>query len=307
MNILGFSHLEPFTTYYHDTNVSLAIDGAPVFSALEERYSRVKHHAGFPAGALNGLRQMTGFEVKNADVIVVPENRRQEGSGRRPLVTNSGEANWPIELFAGSIGFDGRIEYCDHQLAHASAAFRLSPFDEALVITLDGIAAEQELRWNRASTRVGEVGARIAAHDRAAPSRSQLSAGSVANLADDLRTVWQVPTTDARVKKRIVGAVIKEVVVDIDAEAGEIILLLHWTGGIHTELRLPRRRREQRDSTSQDIMTVVRQLVLIANDELIAGILNRNKLTTGRGNRWTRERVTPLRSHHKISPVDLNR
>src|SRR5271168_2704328 len=74
----------------------------------------------------------------------------------------------------------------------------------------------------------------------------------------------------------------------------------HWMGGIHTELRLPRRRRGQRDSTSQDIVTAVRQLVSIANDELIAGILNRNKLTTGRGNRWTRERVTALRSHHKI-------
>ena len=40
--------------------------------------------------------------------------------------------------------------------------------------------------------------------------------------------------------------------------------------------------------------------MLIANDDLIAGMLNRNKLTTGHGNRWTRERVTSLRSHHKI-------
>ncbi len=39
---------------------------------------------------------------------------------------------------------------------------------------------------------------------------------------------------------------------------------------------------------------------VIANDELIAGILNRTKLTTGHGNRWTRERVTALRLHHKI-------
>jgi hypothetical protein len=162
------------------------------------------------------------------------------------------------------------------------------------------VAAELELRWNRALTRVGEVEARIAAHDRAAPSRSELSAGSFANLADDLRTVWQSPTTDARLKKRIVRAVIREVVADINAEAGEIILFVHWMGGIHTELRLPRRRRGQRNSTSQDIITAVRQLVLIASDELVAGILNRNKLTTGRGNRWTRERVTALRSHHKI-------
>jgi len=162
------------------------------------------------------------------------------------------------------------------------------------------VAAELELRWNRALERVDEIEARIAAHDRAAPPRSELSVVSFATLADDLQTVWQAPTTDARLKKRIVRAVIKEVIADIDAEAGEVILFLHWMGGIHTELRLPRRRRGQRNSTSQDIITAVRQLVLIANDDLIAGILNRNKLTTGHGNRWTRERVTALRSHHKI-------
>ena len=93
---------------------------------------------------------------------------------------------------------------------------------------------------------------------------------------------------------------IREVVADIDADAGEIVLLIHWMGGTHSELRLPRRRRGQRNSTAPDIIVSVRQLVLIANDDLIAGILNRNKLTTGHGNRWTRERVTSLRSHHKI-------
>src|ERR1700740_3720686 len=71
-------------------------------------------------------------------------------------------------------------------------------------------------------------------------------------------------------------------------------------GGIHPELRRPRRRRGQRDSTSQDIVTAVRQLVLIANDELIAGILNRNGLKTGNGHRWTRERVTSMRSNYRI-------
>ena len=48
------------------------------------------------------------------------------------------------------------------------------------------------------------------------------------------------------------------------------------------------------------ICSGLQALVLIANDGLIAGLLNRNKLTTGNGNRWTRERVTSLRSHHKI-------
>src|SRR5580700_10040849 len=92
------------------------------------------------------------------------------------------------------------------------------------------VAAELELRWNRALTRVSEMEARIAAHDRAAPPRSELSAVSFVTLADDLQTVWQAPTTDVRLKKRIVRAVIKEVVADVDAEAGEIILFLHWMG-----------------------------------------------------------------------------
>ena len=93
---------------------------------------------------------------------------------------------------------------------------------------------------------------------------------------------------------------IQEVVADIDDNAAEVILVVHWMGGIHTEIRLPRRRRGQRNSTSPDIIAAVRLLVRIANDDLIAGILNRNKLLTGHGNRWTRERVTALRSHHRI-------
>jgi hypothetical protein len=64
--------------------------------------------------------------------------------------------------------------------------------------------------------------------------------------------------------------------------------------------RLQRRRRGQRNSTSPDVILAIRQLVLVAGDDLIAGLLNRNGLKTGHGNRWTRERVTALRSHHKI-------
>jgi hypothetical protein len=108
------------------------------------------------------------------------------------------------------------------------------------------------------------------------------------------------PTTDARLKKRIVRTLIHEVVADIDDKASEIVLFVHWVGGVHSEIRLPKRRRGQRNSTSTDVIASVRQLVLIAKDDLIAGILNRNGFATGNGNRWTRERVTALRSHHRI-------
>lgn len=162
------------------------------------------------------------------------------------------------------------------------------------------VAAELELRWNRALTRVGEIETRIAAHDTATPQPSPPSEMDITALAGNLRAVWSAPTTDTRLKKRIVRTVIHEVVADIDDAASDIVLVIHWIGGVHTELCLPKRRRGQRNSTSGDIITAVRQLVLIANDDLIAGILNRNGLVTGHGNRWTRERVTALRSYHKI-------
>ncbi len=162
------------------------------------------------------------------------------------------------------------------------------------------MAGELEARWNRALTRVAEVEHRIAAHDAAAPPQTVLAPISFATLAEDLQTVWTAPTTDARLKKRIVRTVIHEVVADIDDKASEIVLLIHWIGGVHTEIRLPKRRRGQRNSTAPEIIAAVRQLVLVASDDLIAGILNRNGLLTGHGNRWTRERVTALRSHHKI-------
>jgi DNA invertase Pin-like site-specific DNA recombinase len=161
------------------------------------------------------------------------------------------------------------------------------------------VASELERRWNQALTRVSETEARIAAHDQATPERNA-TVGSFATLAEDLRAIWKSPAADARLKKRIVRTVIQEVIADTDAQAGETILVIHWMGGIHTELRLPRRRGGQRNHTSPDIVAAVRQLVLIADDALIAGILNRNRLITGRGNRWTRERVTALRSHHRI-------
>ncbi len=148
------------------------------------------------------------------------------------------------------------------------------------------VAGELEGRWNKALARVSEIESKIASHDAAVPTPKAEST-SLATLAADLRTVWIAPTTDARLKKRITRTVIHEVMADIDRDTSEIVLLVHWRG--------------QRNSTSADVIAAVRQLVLIASDDLIAGILNRNGLLTGHGNRWTRERVTALRSHHRIA------
>src|SRR6202165_3555407 len=161
------------------------------------------------------------------------------------------------------------------------------------------VASELEARWNRSLVHVAEVEGKLAAHNASTPAPAAAPA-SLGVLASNLRTVWSAPTTDARVKKRIVRTLIQEVVADIDDAASEIVLIVHWVGGAHSELRLPKRRRGQRNSTSADIIQAVRQLVLITSDDLIAGLLNRNGLKTGNGNRWTRERVTSMRSYYHI-------
>ena len=63
---------------------------------------------------------------------------------------------------------------------------------------------------------------------------------------------------------------------------------------------MPRRRRGQRNATAADVVEAIRSLSLIARDDVIAGVLNRNGLKTGHGNRWTRERVTGVRSSYRI-------
>src|SRR5262249_16369969 len=162
------------------------------------------------------------------------------------------------------------------------------------------VAAELELRWNRALERVTELEGRIEKHLGETPTTAPTSPEQFATLAVDLKAVWRDPTADVRLKKRIVRELIREVIADLDEQGGEIILVVHWMGGVHTELRLPRRRRGQRNSTAAKIVEAVRALALVCSDDVIAGLLNRNGLRTGHGNRWTRERVTSLRSHYEI-------
>jgi DNA invertase Pin-like site-specific DNA recombinase len=167
------------------------------------------------------------------------------------------------------------------------------------------VAAELERRWNQALQRVDEIDARIQQHLQQQPLTVAPTREEFENLAADLEGVWNDPHADVRVKKRVVRTLIQEVVVDVDAAVGEIIVLIHWKGGGHTELRLPRRRRGQnRRHTAPEIVMAVRTLAHICADDVMASALNRSGLLTGRGNRWTRERVTALRAHHDIPRFD---
>jgi DNA invertase Pin-like site-specific DNA recombinase len=170
------------------------------------------------------------------------------------------------------------------------------------------VADELERRWNSALHRVREIEERIHQHvsnhhQAVVPTREEFE-----SLAADLETVWRNPHADVRLKKRLVRTLIHEIVVDTDPEAGEVILVIHWKGGVHTELRVPRRRRGQcATHTSKNVVDAVRVLARICPDDLLANVLNRNGLVTGRGNRWTRERMVSLRTHHDIACYDRER
>ncbi len=91
------------------------------------------------------------------------------------------------------------------------------------------VTVELEARWNKALAHAAEVEAKITIHDAARPVPAADPA-TLASLAADLKIVWTGPTTDARLKKRIVRTLIHEVVADIDDAASEIVLIVHWVG-----------------------------------------------------------------------------
>ena len=163
------------------------------------------------------------------------------------------------------------------------------------------VADELERRWNAALERERDIEAKVERERAHSEQREPPSLEQFHELARELRDVWTAPQTDVRLKKRIIRTLIEEIVVDIDNEQRELVLLIHWKGGIHSELRLAKRRRGQNNAqATPDVVDAIRVLARICPDAAIAAYLNRNGALTGRGNRWTRERVTSSRSTRQI-------
>jgi excisionase family DNA binding protein len=128
------------------------------------------------------------------------------------------------------------------------------------------------------------------------------------SLAQDLPAVWNAPATDMRLKQRIVRILIREIVVDIDEEKHEIVMLLHWAGGRHSELRIKKSTAGQhRYCTKLEAVEVVRRMAGQFSDEQIAATLNRLGMRTGVGNTWNERRVYSLRYHHQLPDYDATR
>ena len=162
------------------------------------------------------------------------------------------------------------------------------------------VAATLEQRWNAALERVAGLEQRLVQlavppAPPAPPTRATLLA-----LAQEFPAVWADPATEARTKKRLVRLLIDEILVS-ERDPRALELLIHWTGGKHTRLHVPRNRTGQhRRCTDRAVVDVVRDLARRVPDAQIARLLNRLGYRTGAGNTWTQQRVVSLRHAHTI-------
>ena len=169
------------------------------------------------------------------------------------------------------------------------------------------VAAELEARWNVALQTVQEREQRLEGFDHETESVPLPNRQVLVSLAQDLPALWNDRSTDMRQKQRIVRILIREIVADVDQTGQEIVLLIHWAGGRHSELRLKKSQTgKHRHCTDLQAIEVIRKMAGRFPDEQIAATLNRLRLRTGVDNPWNESRVYSVRHHHHLPAFDPN-
>jgi hypothetical protein len=102
-------------------------------------------------------------------------------------------------------------------------------------------------------------------------------------------------------RQRIVRILIAEIVADVDQENQQIVLLIHWTGGQHSELRVKKNATGKHSRcTSLEAIEIIRRMAGKFPDDQIASTLNRLGLKTGAGNTWREGNIRTVRSYHQL-------
>ena len=161
------THILGISAFYHDSAACILRDGDIVAAAQEERFTRRKGDASFPANAVEFCLQRAGVEA--GDLAFVAFYDKPLLKFERILETYLGVAPRGLKQFllAGplwikeklfmdrslreELGYDGDILYAEHHESHAASAFYPSPFEEAAILTIDGVG-----EWATASMGVGE-------------------------------------------------------------------------------------------------------------------------------------------------------
>lgn len=166
------------------------------------------------------------------------------------------------------------------------------------------VAVELERRWETALETMQGTEERLVAAKATRQTKEPPSVEQLRGLALDLERVWNAPETDVRLKKRLIRALIEEIVVNVSSERSMIELAVHWKGGMHTDISVPKfRTGENATDTSHEVVDVIRTLALVCSDKTIAAWLGRNEIKTGRGGRWTWKQVASVRNYRSIPPA----
>ena len=152
MNILGIN------AYHGDASASLVIDGQLVSAVEEERFNRIKHWAGFPSESIRWCLQEGGIEAADLDHVAISFNPRANFSRRLSFVLKNRPSPRAIldrlkrqgktlgleDQFADTVGLKreqvkAKFHRLEHHQTHVAAGFLISPFDEASVLSVDGM------------------------------------------------------------------------------------------------------------------------------------------------------------------------
>lgn len=149
MKILGIS------CYYHDSAVSLIVDGKVVAAAAEERFSRVKHDNRFPKKAIEFCLQQANLASNEVDAVVFYEKpilklerifaQHIDYFPKSYLRFIRHMAQWLTHrlrfrsIIKEELNYFGKIYFIDHHLSHAASTYYLSNFSSASIVTIDGV------------------------------------------------------------------------------------------------------------------------------------------------------------------------
>lgn len=124
-------------------------------------------------------------------------------------------------------------------------------------------------------------------------------------LGNDFTAVWNHPACSMTSKKKIARTLINEIVVDLDEAAQTLQMVIHWHGGCHTALTLPKPQSGAvAHKTALEDIELITKMARRYGDDEIARVLSKLGRRTGKGNRWSKSRVAYVRKKYAIDPPD---
>ena len=167
------------------------------------------------------------------------------------------------------------------------------------------VARELEARWNGALERASQLEQKRDDLRAASATKPTIDRAQLFKLAHDLPTAWNAPSTDTGTKQRLSHILVQEIVFGLDDAANEAVLLIHWTGGRHTEVRVPRvKTGRYPGDIAPSAVDALRELAGHWPDRELAVSLNRMRCKTGDGETWTTVRVRELRERLGLAEYD---